>query len=164
MRRFVWIMSAVVALGCASVVASATASAAPAPSAPAVTSTCAVSSQPIQITGLAFQPPVVAAGQTSQATLSAVNCTDVAQQASAEWLGRFIGSAPVPPGCPVIDPILLPLNFPPHGQLTSSVGYLVPFSCTATALVVTVEILQNGKVVTQASATLRIVHVVAAAV
>ena len=152
MRRFVWIMSAVVALGCASTVASATATAAP--------STCVVSAQPIQITGLVFQPPVVAAGQTSQAVLSAVNCTDVAQQASAEWLGRFVGSAPIPPGCPVIDPLLQSLNFPPHGQLTSSVGYLVPFSCTATALVVTVEILQNGKVVTQASATLRIVRVV----
>jgi hypothetical protein len=157
MRRFVWIVSAVVALGCASTVAAATATAAP-----AVTSTC-VSSQPIQITSLVFQPPVVAAGQTSQAILSAVNCTDVAQQASAEWLGRFVGSSPIPPGCPVIDPILLPLNFPPHGQLTSSVGYLVPFSCTATELVVTVEILQNGKVVTQASAILRIVRVAAAA-
>ena len=89
-----------------------------------------------------------------------MHCTDVAQQASAEWLGRFVGSAPIPPGCPVIDPLLQSLNFPQHGQLTSSVGYLVPFSCTATALVVTVEILQNGKVVTQASATLRIVRVV----
>lgn len=158
MRRFVWIVSAMVALVCASTVATATATAAP-----AVTSTCAVSSQPIQITSLAFQPPVVAAGQTSQAILSAVNCTDVAQQASAEWLGRFVGLSPIPPGCPVIDPILLPLNFPPHAQLTSTVGYLVPFSCTATELVVTVEILQNGKVVTQASAILRIVRVAAAA-
>lgn len=152
MRRFVWLVSAVVAMGFASTVASATATAAPAPA-------CAVGTQTIQITGLAFHPPAVAPGQTSQAVLSAVNCTGVAQQASAEWLGRFVGSAPgIPAGCPVIDPLVLPLNFPPHGQLTSTVGYLVPGSCSATGLVVTVEILQNGKVVSQRSAELAILH------
>jgi hypothetical protein len=156
MRRFVWIVGTVVALGCASMVASATAVAAPAPS---VSSTCAVSSQTIQITSLAFQPRTVFPGQTSQATLSAVNCTGVAQQASAEWLGRFVGSVTgIPPGCPAIDPFLQPMNFPPLGQLTTTVGYLVPGSCTATGLVVTVEILQNGKVVTQGSAELGIVR------
>ena len=161
MRRFVWIVSTVVALGCGSMVAGATAVAAPAVS---VSGTCAVSSQTIQITGLAFQPRTVFPGQTSQATLSAVNCTNVAQQASAEWLGRFVGTvAGIPPGCPVIDPFLQSLNFPPLGQLTTTTGYLVPPSCTATGLVVTVEILQNGKIVTQASATLRIVRVAAAA-
>jgi hypothetical protein len=156
MRRFVWIVSAVVALGCASTVASATATAAPAP---AVAGACAVSSQTIQITSLVFQPPAVPPGRTSQAIVSAVNCTAVSQQASAEWLGRFVGSAPgVPTGCPVIDPLLQPMNFPPHGRLTGTVGYLVPGSCTATGLVVTVEILQNGKVVTQRSAELTIVR------
>ena len=153
MRAFGWIVGAVVALGCASTVASGTAVAAP-----AVSSGCAITSQTIAITGLAFQPPAVAPGQTSQATLSAVNCTGVTQQASAEWLGRFVGTAPgIPAGCPAIDPLLLQMNFPPHGQLTGTVGYLVPGSCTATGLVVTVEILQSGKVVAQRSAELTIV-------
>jgi len=156
MGRFVWIVSAVVALGCVSTIASATATAAPVPAVPRA---CAVSSQTIQITGLVFQPPTVAPGQTSQATVSAVNCTAVSQQASAEWLGRFVGSAPgIPAGCPVLDPLLQPMNFPPRGRLTGTVGYLVPGSCTATGLVVTVEILQNGTVVTQRSAQLTIVR------
>jgi hypothetical protein len=156
MRRFGWIVGAVVALGFVSTVASATATAAPAPAVPAA---CAVSSQTIQITGLVFQPPAVAPGQTSQAILSAVNCTALSQQASAEWLGRFVGSAPgIPTGCPVIDPLVQSMNFPPHGQLTRTVGYLVPGSCTATGLVVTAEILQNGKVVAQRSVELTIVR------
>lgn len=153
MRGFMRIGGAVLAAGCASWATTATATAA---QVPVMSGTCA-SSQIIQIEALVFQPPAVAPGQLSQATMSAVNCTAQSQQAGVEWLGRFVGSTPgIPPGCPAIDPLYLPLNFPSDGRLTSSVGYLVTRPCTASALVVTAKILQNGTTVAQRSAQLTI--------
>jgi hypothetical protein len=161
-RRFRRTASA--ALACAAALAGTTATAAAASTAaaahvPAVTGKVCTTTQTIQITNLFFQPPAVAPGHSSQAILSAVNCTALPQSASAQWAGRFVGPTPgIPAGCPVIDPIALPMSFPPNGQLTSTIGYLVPASCTATSLVVTVTISQQGTVVAQRSARLAIIQ------
>ena len=95
-------------------------------------------------------------GQASTATAAVVNCTAQVQQASAQWMGRFVNATGTgfPAGCPVIDPLMLPLTLPPFSSASSSIGYSVPASCTANELVVTGEILQQGKVVAQRSADL----------
>lgn len=156
MRRFIRTVSVVLACLASSLAVGAAASAAQAPaSAAAVCS----SSQTIQIVGLQFQPPSVAPGGTSQATASLLNCTAQQQKASAQWLGRWVDSSgTLPPGCPVIDPLVLGVNLAPHSLVSATVGYLVPGSCTATALVVTVEVLQNGAIVAQRSARLQIIQ------
>ncbi len=150
-RRSVRTASVVLACAAAMSAAGTTAAVAQTPARGAACST----SQSLQITGLSFQPPAVYPGQTSEATATVLNCTGQPQQASAQWMGRWIGSSPgIPAGCPVIDPIAFPISLAPHAQATSSVGYLVPGSCTASALVVTVEIIQNGAVIAQRSAQL----------
>lgn len=144
-----------VALACAAAISAAGTTAAVAQT-PARGAACSTS-QPLQITGLSFQPPAVYPGQSSKATVTVQNCTGVSQQAGAQWMGRWIGSSPgIPAGCPVIDPVTLQMNFPPFAQVSGSLGYLVPASCTASALVVTVEIIQNGTVIAQRSAQLTI--------
>jgi hypothetical protein len=147
------VRTASVLLACAAAVSAAGTTAAVAQT-PARGTACSTS-QTIQITSLSFQPPAVYPGQSSKATVTVLNCTNQTQQANAQWMGRWIGSSPgIPAGCPVIDPLLLPVNLAPHAQGSGSVGYLVPGSCTASALVVTVEIIQNGTVVAQRSAQL----------
>jgi hypothetical protein len=112
----------------------------------------------IQITRLAFTPVVVAPGQTATLQLTARNCTGTSQQTTSVWLGTFAGpAAGIPPGCPAIDPLPLPASFAPHGQLRSSVGYLVPSGCTATQLQVTVEFEQGGTVLAERTADLGII-------
>jgi hypothetical protein len=112
----------------------------------------------IQITRLAFTPVVVAPGQTATLQSTARNCTGTSQQTTSVWLGRFVGAAAgIPPGCPAIDPLPRPASFAPHGQLRSSVGYLVPSGCTATQLQVTVEFEQGGTVLAEATADLGII-------
>ncbi len=113
----------------------------------------------IEITRLAFHPPDVPPGHPSTARLTAVNCTGTSQHASAVWFGRFAGpGTAIPPGCPAIDPISLPANFAPYGQVSSHVGYTVPDSCTATKLLVTVKIEKNGSVLAKKTATLKIIQ------
>lgn len=162
MRRFIRAVSVVLACAAPSLAVGATASAAQAPaSAAAVCS----SSQTIQIVDLQFQPPAVAPGGTSDATVTLLNCTAQQQQASVEWLGRWVSAGGgFPPGCPAIDPLLLAVDLAPHALASATVGYLVPGTCTATALVVTVKVLQNGAVVAQRSAALQIIRPTAAPV
>ena len=149
-------LAASVVLTCATVVSSFGAGAASAAQAPATAGTPCTSAQTIQISSLIFSPPAVHAGGSSTASANVVNCTAVAQKASAQWMGRFVSASGTgfPAGCPVIDPLILPVNLPPYGSATSSVGYTVPSSCTANELVVTVEILQQGKIVAQAASQL----------
>ncbi len=162
MRRFH--RAASVAVACLSALAAAgTATAATAANTTAIGTTapsvCSIS-LPIQIRSLAFQPPAVAPGQSAQAVLAAWNCTAVPQNAYAQWNGRFVSAVPgtgIPAGCPAIDPLLVPMNFPARGMLTTSIGYSVPASCTASELIVGVQIRVAGVVVAQASATLDIV-------
>lgn len=154
MRRFIRSVSVVLACLASSLAVGAAASAAQAPAAG-----CATSSQTIQIVGLQFQPPAVAPGATSEATASLLNCTATQQKASTEWLGRWVSaSGTFPPGCPVIDPLILGVTLAPHAAGSATVGYLVPAGCTATALIVTVEVLQNGVIVSQRSAQLQIIQ------
>jgi hypothetical protein len=111
----------------------------------------------LAIRAFAFHPPLVSPGQTSTATVSAVNCTGQSQAVTVIWSGRFIG--PSAPGCPVLDPLAQPATFAPHGTYTAGVGYLALPSCTATQLQVTVKFQgQSGSVLAQATATLTIVQ------
>jgi hypothetical protein len=148
-------LAASVVLACAAAATSA-GGAAFAAQAPAAAGTPCSTTQTIQISSLIFQPPAVHPGQTSTATATAVNCTAQTQQASVQWWGHFVSATGtgIPPGCPAVDPLLLPLTLAPFGSATSSVGYYVPPSCTANAFIVTVEVLQNGKIVAQRNATL----------
>lgn len=59
----------------------------------------------------------------------------------------------------MIDPFIRPVTLPPFGSVSQSTGYTVPINCTATGLVVTVDILQNGNVVATRSAELRIMQI-----
>jgi hypothetical protein len=123
-------------------------------------SVCSVSSDVIQIASFAFNPSAVVPGGSSTATLTAVNCTDESQQTNQTWSGRFVGSSTgIPPGCPVIDPISLPVTFPPNGTVSSDVTYSVPSSCTASQLVVTADIYgSNGALLAEGTAILEIVQ------
>lgn len=120
---------------------------------------CSVSTV-IEITNFAFNPPAVAPGQSSTATLTALNCTNKTQQTSEIWSGRFVGpSTGIPPGCPAIDPLSLAVTFPPNGTVSSAVTYSVPPSCTATQLIVTVDIYGNdGVLLAHGTAVLEIVR------
>ena len=123
----------------------------------ASTSACPVSAV-IEIAHFAFNPATVSPGQSSTATLTAVNCTDQSQQTSETWSGRFVGlSTGIPPGCPVIDPIAFAVTFPPNGTVSTSETYLVPPSCTATQLIVTANIYgKSGELYAHGTATLNI--------
>jgi hypothetical protein len=151
--------AASVVLACAAAV-SATVGVASAAQTPATPGVLCSTASTLEIAGLAFQPPAVAPGQTSTATAAIANCTNQAQQGTAQWVGRFVSASGtgLPAGCPVIDPIAFPVNVPAHGSVSSSVGYLVPSSCTATGLIVTVQVSQQGKVVAQRSAELTIIR------
>lgn len=158
MRRFIRTVSVVLACLAACLAAGTAASAAQALTSAATPAACATT-QTIQISSLVFQPPSVAPGGTSQAIATLLNCTAVTQKAATQWAGRFVNaSTSFPPGCPVIDPIQIPVTLAPHATASATVGYLVPGSCTATALIVTVEVLQNGTVVAQRSAQLQIIQ------
>jgi hypothetical protein len=138
--------------------ATATASESAAAATPATA--CAVSTV-IEITHFAFNPTSVFPGQSSTATLTARNCTNVSQQTSETWSGRFVSATGtgLPKGCPVIDPIALSVDFAPLGTNSTSVGYLVPQSCTATQLIVTVDIHgTTGILYAQGTAVLNIVQ------
>ncbi len=109
----------------------------------------------VQITDLAFDPPTSAAGHSSTATMTAQNCTTQPVPATTTWLGRFVGAAGVPAGCPVLDPIGRPTSFPAAGRITQSTTYLVLGSCTASALQLTVRITgAGGAVLAERTATL----------
>ncbi|WP_027345110.1 hypothetical protein [Hamadaea tsunoensis] len=115
----------------------------------------------IVITGLAFNPASIAAGGTSTATLAAANCTSRRQQVTATWVGRFANASSgpaIPQGCPALDPLNTPLDFPPGGALTRSVTYLVFKDCTAAVLHLTVTIANGVQVLATRSADLQITH------
>ena len=111
------------------------------------------------ITGLAFSPPQVQPGQTATASLAARNCTGLAQQATVQWYGRYLGpgGTTLPAGCPVIDPVAIAASAAPHGTYRSSLSYLVLSGCTAAELQLTVTFTgPGGTVEAQATADLTI--------
>lgn len=114
--------------------------------------------QPLGITinSLVFDPAEVAPGGSSEAVLTATNCTGVEQKASETWTGRWLSatSTGLPSGCPVIDPLARQVDFGPDTQVSTSTGYTVPAGCTADTLRVTVTINVAGTQVDQASADL----------
>jgi hypothetical protein len=64
-------------------------------SVPAVAATpaqaCPVSTV-IEIEHFAFDPAAIPPGGSSTATLTALNCTDLTQQTTETWSGRFVGT------------------------------------------------------------------------
>ncbi|MCU7728931.1 cellulose-binding domain-containing protein [Actinoplanes sp. KI2] len=96
----------------------------------------------IQIDSLTFDPPQVAPGQGSTATVVVHNCTAQPQTFSVMTIARFLGATSgIPAGCPVIDPL------PPRqvtlagdGSWSGSTGYSVFSGCTATTLEVSVSV------------------------
>lgn len=148
-------LAASVVLTCAAAVSSVGGAASAAQS-PAAAGTPCSTTQTLDISALAFQPPAVHPGQSSTATATVVNCTAQTQQGATEWFGRYVSATGTgfPAGCPVIDPLWLPFTLAPHAAASTSVGYYVPAGCTANGLIVTVEVLQNGNVVAKRSATL----------
>jgi hypothetical protein len=123
-------------------------------------SACPVSAV-IWIASFAFNPSAVTPGHSSTATLTAVNCTDQSQQTSETWIGQWGGpitGAP-PAGCPIIDPVALPVTFPPNSTVITPMTYSVPLSCTATQLTVTVDIDgSNGALLAHGTAVLQIIQ------
>ncbi len=112
--------------------------------------------QPININSLVFDPAEVSAGGSSQAVLTATNCTGVEQKATETWTGSWLSatSSGLPSGCPVIDPLARQVDFGPFAQVSTGTGYTVPSGCTADALRVTVTLSVAGTQVDQASADL----------
>jgi hypothetical protein len=125
----------------------------------AVSPATATCSGVIQITRLAFNPTAVPPGQLSTASVVARNCTGQTQQTTVMWLGSYPGAASgLPPGCPGIDPLGLQVTFGPYARYSSSVGYELPASCTATQFQVTVEFVGGGAVLAQRSAILTLIQ------
>lgn len=112
----------------------------------------------IQIDSFAFSTPVVTAGQTATAKLVATNCTAQPVSATVQAYGRFFGSSgnPLPPGCPVVDPIALPANFAPNGQYTNNFGILTFAGCSAASYQEYVSVMVSGTTVASATATVAI--------
>lgn len=128
------------------------------PAAAAPTPVCTGTSV-VTITGLAFNPDTVVAGQPSTATLAVANCTAQTQQVTATWLGRFVGADPgVPPGCPVMDPLPRSMTLSPYSQVFQSVGYVTFAGCTASALQLTVRLSGPSGTLATRTATLAILH------
>ena len=83
----------------------------------------------------------VPAGQTSTLTLVAQNCTGQTLPGQTIWFGQYTWPGPgVPPGCPAIDPALIPYTLGPAAVTTTAAqdGDTIP-GCLATGLQVTVE-------------------------
>jgi hypothetical protein len=111
----------------------------------------------VTITHIAFKPSPVLRGQTSTVHLVAQNCTNETQTTTLTWLGRFErAGGGIPSGCPVIDPFSRDATFAPGAIFRAKVTYLVPASCTATALAVTARISQGATVLAHKTATLAI--------
>lgn len=110
-----------------------------------------------QIVSLTFNPPSVAPGQTSTATLVGQSCTGQSQAVRVQWYGIFQGTGTgIPPGCPAIDPIQLPATLPAIGQYTATFGFQVFSGCTATSLRATATITDSTGTLAQQSAVLTI--------
>lgn len=125
----------------------------------ATTGTAADCTGTAQIVSLGFASSSVQPGQNATAQLVAQNCTASAQQASVMWYARFLGAGVQgpPPGCVVVDPIILPLSLPASGQASSSFGLQVFDGCTATTLEVSATLrAPDGSTIEQRSADLPI--------
>jgi cellulase/cellobiase CelA1 len=115
----------------------------------------------ISIGQFPFSPASVPAGQTSTLTLAARNCTSQTVAGQTVWFGQYTWSGPgVPPGCPAIDPALVPYTLSPGAVTTTTAqdGDTIP-GCPATGLQVTVQFtVSDVGTVAQATADLTIVQ------
>ncbi len=117
--------------------------------------TAATCTGTVQITSMAFDPPIVKPGQSSTVSAVVQNCTSQDVQAQVMWYARFVdGSGSIPPGCVVYDPLIKTLTVPAGGQATSAMTYSTFASCTSTGLQATASISVGGATVASQSATL----------
>jgi len=115
-----------------------------------------------QITSTTFNPPIVAAGQSSTETVVAQNCTDQPIDASFTFFARFLGSSGgIPSGCVVFDPFVRQLTIPANGQVTTGIGYSTFAGCTATGLLATATVSAGGTTLASQDATLTIISATA---
>jgi hypothetical protein len=138
------VSSTLLLLASAGVAAASTAPAA-GPAGPTPATPCATTSV-IKVDSFVFDPASVSPGESSAATLSTTNCTDVTQATSETWYGRFLGpsSSGFPAGCPVIDPYSRSVTYAPLASVTTATSYLVPSGCTATELEAIVTIYNSS--------------------
>jgi hypothetical protein len=113
---------------------------------------------PIRVNSLAFSPAEITAGGSSDLSLVATNCTGRSQAVTETWAGRWLSSsaAPLPTGCPAIDPLPRQVTFAPYTRVSTTTGYLVLPGCTASGLRVTVTLSQAGTQLAERSADLLI--------
>lgn len=112
----------------------------------------------VQIDSLTFSPPTVTAGQGSTATVKVTNCTAQPISGSVMWYGRFLSASgtTLPPGCPVMDPLVYPAAIPAGGQYTGTFGLSTFASCTAAAFQITATVSDSSGTLATANATLNI--------
>ncbi|WP_405591760.1 hypothetical protein [Streptomyces sp. NBC_01190] len=155
-RRVLASLTAVTALGGAALGSGAGPAAADGagPSVPPPTACARV----IRINDLTFDPARVTAGETSDLTLDATNCTGQSQAVTETWAGTWLSATTtgVPAGCPVIDPLPRQVTFAPHARTSTVTGYLVFAGCAAAGLRGTVTIEQAGVQLARQSAVLLI--------
>lgn len=123
-----------------------------------IAATAASCTGTVEIGSFAFNPPAVIPGQSSTLTLVAENCTGQPIQANDVWSGRYVGpdGTTIPPGCPVIDPIVPNLPLPANGEGTASQAFSTFVMCPAVALKMTVTISSGGVTLASQTATLTI--------
>ena len=122
------------------------------------TASAATCTGTVQITSMTFNPPTVAAGQSSTVTVVAQNCTSQPIQAGVTFYARFL-DAPggFPSGCVVYDPFVRPVTIPANGQVSTGVSYSTYAGCTAIALRASVTIAVGGTTLASQDATLNII-------
>jgi hypothetical protein len=74
----------------------------------------------VAITDFSFHPDVVPPGAPTTLNLAARNCTGTTLKTTLTQYGHE------PPGCPVIDPIAMPVVFAPHGIFARSTSLIAP--------------------------------------
>jgi hypothetical protein len=112
----------------------------------------------MQILSYQFDPATVAPGQSSVVTVVAENCGTTPLSTLMTWTTQMswpIGG--IPPGCPILDPVLRPVTIPAVGKVSQGVGYAIPANCLGTLLRVTVRIaLTDGTTLASRTAELTI--------
>ncbi|WP_225846625.1 hypothetical protein [Streptomyces sp. HPF1205] len=143
------------AAAAAALVAPGQASAATAPPTPAPAACASVGG--VAVGPLTLTPPEVRPGQFSTASLPLTDCGDTPQTVGVMSYGIWLSAAStgIPAGCPAIDPLVRQVVLAPHQTVSTATTYLVPASCTADVLRVTMQISgQDGTLLARRTADL----------
>lgn len=131
-----------------------------APSAARAATAASACSGTIDIEQFAFNPPTVPAGQPSTLSLVAQNCTNQTLPGQIIWYGLYTWPGTgIPPGCPAIDPAVIPITLGPQASYTATGQDGSMAGCLATGLQETVQFtVNNVGTVAKATADLTIVQ------